>query len=273
MNRAIASVVFVFSIALVASSSSCCGRRLLYQRTDLDAAGRAALAEKPGWDSATLSIDDVDLQGVVSRPQSATAPWILYYGGNATPLDASVEILIRLRGDADIGLAAFAYRGYDGSEGRPTQRRLTSDGVAAARKIAELAGGPARVVLVGQSLGTGVATQVTARLQQVDRAPAALVLVSPFVDIPAVAHDAVGCAPVCLFPDPWRTLRRAPAIRVPALVLHGTKDTVIPHEHGERVAAAIPGARFVPVEGRDHNDIWTEDAAETVRRFVLEVAR
>lgn len=195
--------------------------------------------------------------------------WILFFGGNATSLDASVEILERIRGEEDLGLAVFAYRGYDGSEGRPTQRRLTTDGVAAAKQVAELAGGMEHVTLVGQSLGTGVATQVTARLQEAGRAPSALVLVSPFVEIPAVAHDAVGCAPVCLFPDPWRTWRRAPEIQVPTLVVHGTKDTIIPLKQGKAVADAIPGARFVPIEGRDHNDIWTDVSAEEVRRFVL----
>lgn len=219
-----------------------------------------------------LSVGDVELNGLVSRPASTTAPWILYFGGNATSLQASQSILKRIRGDDDIGVAVFAYRGYDGSESSPTQRRLTLDGVSAAKQVAELAGGSERVVIVGQSLGSGVAAQVTARLVDDGRSPAGLVLVSPFVEIPAVARDAVGCAPLCLFPDPWRTLRIAPRIRVPALVLHGTNDTVIPDEHGEAVAAAIPGARFVPIAGRDHNDVWTEGAAETVRAFILDVA-
>lgn len=267
MKRTTANAAYLLAAAFLASA--CCGRSLLYGRTKLDGAGRAALAQKPGWSAATLSIGDVDLQGLVRKPARRSATWILYFGGNATPLDGSVWILERIRGDEDLGLAVFAYRGYDGSEGQPTQRRLTGDGVAAAKQIAELAGGPEHVVLVGQSLGSGVATQVTGRLQEDGRAPAGLVLVSPFLSIPKVVRDAVGCTPFCLVADPWRTEQRAPEIRVPALVLHGTNDTIIPAKQGEGVAAAIPGARFVPIEGRDHNDVWTEEAAESVRRFVL----
>lgn len=43
-----------------------------------------------------------------------------------------------------------------------------------------------------------------------------------------------------------------PKVRVPALVLHCEGDIVVPVECGRRMAAAIPGARFVPLPGRNH---------------------
>jgi uncharacterized protein len=265
-----ASLVFAFASLLSLTS---CTRRLLYARTNLDDAALASLAEKPGWRSATLTVGDVELNGLVRAPSSARTPWILYFGGNATSLEGSVALLERLREKEDIGLAVFAYRGYDGSDGTPTQRRLTADGVAAAKQLETLGMDPSRLVIVGQSLGSGVGAQVTATLQEEGRAPGGLVLVSPFMSVPQVAREHVFCAPTCLFPDRWRTLRRAPELRVPALVLHGTKDTIIPPAHGEAVAAALPDARFVPVPGRDHNDVWTPDALAVVRAFVLERAR
>ena len=41
-------------------------------------------------------------------------------------------------------------------------------------------------------------------------------------------------------------------IAAPTLVLHGTADTNVPIEHGERLAERIPGARLVRFEGADH---------------------
>lgn len=39
---------------------------------------------------------------------------------------------------------------------------------------------------------------------------------------------------------------------VPTLVLHGTEDPMFPYEHGQALAAAIPGARLVPLERTGH---------------------
>jgi DNA-binding NarL/FixJ family response regulator len=44
----------------------------------------------------------------------------------------------------------------------------------------------------------------------------------------------------------------ASEIRVPTLVLHAAADVAVPFDEGRQVAAAIPGARFVPLEGRNH---------------------
>jgi pimeloyl-ACP methyl ester carboxylesterase len=41
-------------------------------------------------------------------------------------------------------------------------------------------------------------------------------------------------------------------IRVPTLVMHGTDDPLFPFPHGEALAAAIPGATLVPLEGMGH---------------------
>jgi pimeloyl-ACP methyl ester carboxylesterase/DNA-binding CsgD family transcriptional regulator len=44
----------------------------------------------------------------------------------------------------------------------------------------------------------------------------------------------------------------APRVRVPALVFHVRGDAMVPFEAGRRLAAAIPDARFLPLEGMNH---------------------
>jgi DNA-binding CsgD family transcriptional regulator len=44
----------------------------------------------------------------------------------------------------------------------------------------------------------------------------------------------------------------APGVGVRTLVLHARDDAVVPFEEGRRLAALIPDARFVPLEGRNH---------------------
>ena len=44
----------------------------------------------------------------------------------------------------------------------------------------------------------------------------------------------------------------APLVTVPTLVLHAREDGLVPYKYGRELASAIPGARFVPLEGCNH---------------------
>jgi len=61
-----------------------------------------------------------------------------------------------------------------------------------------------------------------------------------------------------------------PQVMVPTLVLHCREDAVQPFNEGRRMAAGIPGARFVPLEGRNHLILEDEPAWP---RFMQEVGR
>jgi pimeloyl-ACP methyl ester carboxylesterase/DNA-binding CsgD family transcriptional regulator len=60
----------------------------------------------------------------------------------------------------------------------------------------------------------------------------------------------------------------AAQVSVPALVLHGREDAVVPFEEGRRLAALIPGAQFVALESKNHILLEDEPAWE---RFLSEV--
>ena len=53
---------------------------------------------------------------------------------------------------------------------------------------------------------------------------------------------------------------RLGTIRAPTVVVHGSDDPMFPPEHGRALAAAIPGARLVEVDGFGHGtlprDAW-----------------
>jgi pimeloyl-ACP methyl ester carboxylesterase len=63
-----------------------------------------------------------------------------------------------------------------------------------------------------------------------------------------------------------------PQVRVPTLVMHARHDARVPFESGRRMAAGIPGARFVPLESRNHVLLENEPAftrfLEEMRAFV-----
>ncbi|MBV8923916.1 MAG: alpha/beta fold hydrolase [Bradyrhizobium sp.] len=59
-----------------------------------------------------------------------------------------------------------------------------------------------------------------------------------------------------------------PQVKAPTLVMHARQDARVPFEMGRRLAAGIPGARFVPLESRNHIVLDNEPAFD---RFMEEV--
>jgi 3-oxoadipate enol-lactonase len=64
---------------------------------------------------------------------------------------------------------------------------------------------------------------------------------------------------------------RVPDLRVPTLVLHGTEDRLIPAENGRRLAARIPDAELVLLEGAGH--VYHSEQAEAADAVVLDFVR
>jgi len=65
---------------------------------------------------------------------------------------------------------------------------------------------------------------------------------------------------------------RLPQVSVPTIVFHSRNDALIGFEDGRRIAAAIPGAKFVPLESNNHILLSHEPAwavfIDEVRRFI-----
>jgi pimeloyl-ACP methyl ester carboxylesterase len=58
-------------------------------------------------------------------------------------------------------------------------------------------------------------------------------------------------------------LERLATLRVPTLVIHGDADILVPVENGRLVAAAVPGARLLEIDGMGHDlprRIWSQVA-------------
>jgi pimeloyl-ACP methyl ester carboxylesterase len=65
-----------------------------------------------------------------------------------------------------------------------------------------------------------------------------------------------------------------PLVRVPTLVLHARGDTVAPFEEGRRIAALIPGSRFIELDSDNHVILEGEAAwprlLEEIEHFLAE---
>ncbi len=200
----------------------------------------------------TLHARDGAVVHALELPGSPTAKVFVYFHNNRETMVSGVA-LGRELARRGFGVVLPEYRGYGLSEGlEPTEEGLYSDAEAVLDALAERRVGPDRVVLWGQSLGTGVAAEMARRGRG-----SALVLVAPYTSLPDVVSAVVPGVPArVLLPDHFETLKKSASISVPTLVIHGDADEVIPFWMGRRVSAAITKAQFLAVPGGHHGDLF-----------------
>ena len=227
-------------------------------RTTPAAAGLAEAEE--------VVLDTADGERVIvwHVPPRADKPVVLYFHGNGGSLRGRVDRFRALTADGT-GLVALSYRGYGGSSGAPTEAGLVNDALAAyaftrARYPAE------RIVLWGESLGTGVAVALAAQ-QPVGH----LILQSPFTSAADVGAQRYWFVPVrLLMKDQFRSDLRIGEVTAPVLVLHGDRDNIVPMALAERLYGLINAPkRFVRFPGIGHNDLGAE-AVEAAKQFLGE---
>jgi uncharacterized protein len=198
-------------------------------------------------------------------PPRGEKPVVLYFHGNGGSLRVRVDRFRALAADGT-GLIALSYRGYGGSSGRPTEKGLIDDALAAYAFAA--ARYPAsRLALWGESLGTGVAVALAAQ-KPVGR----IVLESPFTSIADIAAQIYWFFPVrLLIKDSFRSDLLIGTITAPFLILHGDKDSIVPITLGDQLYKLITAPkRFVRFPGAAHNDLAAYGALEAARQFLSE---
>ena len=207
----------------------------------------AAAAGLSGFEDVQLLTEDGERLAGWYRPPEPGRIMLLYFHGNGGSLWHRGGRVRLLTGDGR-GLLIVTYRGYPGSTGRPSEAGLGRDAEAAYVWLRQRFP-PGRIVLYGESLGSGVAVALAAR-----QPVGGLILDAPFTSAVDVAAPLFWYLPVrWLMRDQYRSEARIGEVRTPLLVLHGDRDGVVPFALGERLfAAANPPKRFVRVPGGDH---------------------
>jgi fermentation-respiration switch protein FrsA (DUF1100 family) len=205
-------------------------------------------------------------------PHPTPRAFIVYFHGNGGHLSMWAPIVA---GVARRGYSVLAvdYRGYGVSTGRPTERGLYRDVEAVVEDLWTRVKPESPVVYWGRSLGVSMAAYAATR-----RAPAGVILESGFPDARSLLRASPPMAFLGLF-----TSYRFPAAeylrdaKVPALVIHGDADSVIPFDQGRALYDRIGGPKdFFVIRGGDHNDAAPTDEGAywtAVHAFVARLGR
>ncbi len=184
-------------------------RQLLFpagkEPPSLERAGLAGLMEE----AAITTADGLALLAWYHRPPK-DAPLVVLFHGNGGTIEiraAKAKTYI----SAGFGVLLLEYRGYGGNPGSPSEAGLYADGRAALAFAAAQGIAPDHVVLLGESLGTGVAVQMA-----VEQRVAALVLEAPYSSVADVARSVFPLFPSrgwCAIASTRRRRSRASASR------------------------------------------------------------
>lgn len=197
-----------------------------------------------------VAADGTRLAGFAIPGSSQPAPLLLYFGGNAEEISWT---LADARWPDAWTIAGLNYRGYGRSEGRPGEKELVADGIALFDAMAARSDIDARrIVVIGRSLGTGVAVRVAAA-----RPVAGAVLISPYDSLVEIGRRHYPYLPVSwLLNHRFDSLAAAREARVPLLTIAGAADGIIPLARSRALHEAWPGPkRWLAIDGAGHNDI------------------
>lgn len=206
--------------------------------------------------------DGVRLHGWILRPPGPTKGTVLFFHGNAENLGTHVNAVLWLVKEGYL-VFAFDYRGYGKSDGTPDVPGVNRDGVAALDLAFHIRGADGGgIVVFGQSLGGAIAAYAVANSPRRGEIRA-LIVDSAFAGYRRIVRDKLIAGIVTLplaWPGSWTVEDGYSPERwigsvapVPVVVIHGTKDPVVPFSHGERLYRLAKQPKgFWKVEGGRH---------------------
>lgn len=228
-----------------------------------------ALSQVPDMRPVRLKTDDgLDLLAWY-KPPAEGGRLAIYFHGNAGNIGHRGWKARRLI-DGGLGVLLVSWRGFGGNAGSPSEDGLLHDARAALAFAVGEGIAPGRVVLYGESLGSGVAVALAAEQAAAGSPVGALVLEAPYTSIAEVAQHHYFYIPAkYLVRDRFDSAARIAQVKAPLLVIHGERDRTIPVRFARELfarAAEPKEAVWLPAAG--HNDIFEHGAWERLFAFL-----
>ncbi|MDD4615534.1 MAG: alpha/beta hydrolase [Alphaproteobacteria bacterium] len=205
-------------------------RSFIYVPNQTYAAPEQVSPETPLKELAVTTKDGLNLVGWYA-PASGKDYTLVYFHGNADSLQ-SVWPLAGPYLDAGYGFLFVEYRGYSNLPGDPDEEGFYEDARAFVKKLISDEGVKEKdIVLMGHSLGTGVAMQMASEFKV-----RGVALLAPFLSMPDMAQERFPWLPArYLTLDKFDNAAKVSKIKMPLLVGVCGADNVVPAKQEQKL--------------------------------------
>jgi len=189
---------------------------------------------------------------------------ILFLHGNAGSLENRIHKINHFK-NMNINFLLVSWRGFNGNKGKPTEQGLYEDGRSAVRWLKSKGVLEKNIIIYGESLGTGVATEIAQ-----NKNFAGIILESPFTSMIEAGKTKYPYLPVrFLLKDKYESNKKIINIKSPILVMHGKVDNIVPFYMGKKIYELANEPKYSYFsEYDDHMMEYNEKLLNNLKKFI-----
>lgn len=263
-----ALLVWLILVAFVALSQ----RSMIYFPTNESTASLRQAAAAQGmepWTDAQGGVIGYRLPPPPGDPRPRASA-IIFHGnaGHAAHRGGYARVLQESATGHALTVHILEYPGYGDRPGQPSQDAFLAAAAAAMVTIPP----DQPLVLVGESIGTGVACATAAKFPE---RTTGLLLLTPFDSLASVAQHHYPLLPVrWILRDKYPSAEWLRSYHGPVAIMLAAHDTIVPAAFGQKLHDSYNGPKqIIRTEGADHNDLlhmtdsgaWREALAFVLR--------
>ena len=190
-------------------------------------------------------------------------PAVLFFHGNTGQISDFAPALVPIM-NAGYSVLAMEYRNFGNTDGRISKEIVLQDAVNSFDFLKTQ--GHTRIVAYGYSFGTAFASALTS-LRPID----GLILTAPCSSLKKIVSEKPVPFAQYLLKDTYPSDTYVQNYHGPLLIVHGTKDNIIPHPHSQVLyeKSKSPQKELHLVEGENHVSLfWYQRNIPFVLKFL-----
>jgi len=193
---------------------------------------------------------------------------VIFYHGNADIVCDKVG-LVDIFNERDVSYIFVEYPGYSGNSGEASHEGLRESVHETISFINEME--YEHVYVIGQSIGTGAASYHTSA-----QAPERLLLLSPFTTLTDVVVKMFPIYPRSLiekvFDNQFDNTDLLKNYIGKLLIVHGTKDIVVPEYQGRQLFESVPSQekKYIEAQGYRHANVYDSQEFRDAVKSIIE---
>jgi len=189
---------------------------------------------------------------------------LVFFHGNAGGLENRIYKLNHLS-DLNLNYLIFAYRGFSGNNGKPTEEGIYRDSKAVINWLNSKGIKKKDIILYGESLGGAVAIEIAQK-----ESFAGIILESTFTSMIDMGQKYYPIFPVSfLLKDKYETKNKIKNLNSPTLVMHGKKDKIVPFYMGEKIYDLLNTPKYKYFTNNDdHMMEFNDQLVINIKKFI-----